>query len=321
MHDDSSSWRLLVASLPSHSATARMRIWRSLKTLGCAALRDGAYLLPAQAGREALQALRDETEREGGTAWLLDVQSGSLGQEQALRHLFARDAQWRALREQLSEQRGRIASLAPLELARLMRRLRRDLEALRAIDYFPNEASAPVERVWSELLHAADARLSPGEPSPETGVVPVLERAHYQGRRWATRRRLWVDRVASAWLIRRFIDPAAQFVWLERPEDCPLDALGFDFDGAAFTHVGERVTFEVLLASFDLAGDLGLQRLGALVHGLDVGGPIVPEASGFEAMLDGARRTAADDDALLAQVSAVLDALYTHFLNDSDSSS
>jgi hypothetical protein len=124
-----------------------------------------------------------------------------------------------------------------------------------------------------------------------------------------------VDRVASAWLIRRFIDPQAHFLWLDAPADCPPEALGFDFDHATFTHIGDRVTFEVLLASFALEQDRGLMRLGAMVHALDVGGGFVPEAAGFEAMLAGARRHADDDDQLLVAMGAVLDALYAHFSN------
>jgi hypothetical protein len=89
---------------------------------------------------------------------------------------------------------------------------------------------------------------------------------------WGTRQHLWVDRVASAWLITRFIDNEATFVWLAKPSDLPRGAVGFDFDGAEFTHVSELVTFEVLLASFGLDGDEALQRIGTMVHGLDVGG-------------------------------------------------
>jgi hypothetical protein len=122
-----------------------------------------------------------------------------------------------------------------------------------------------------------------------------------------------VDRVASAWLIRRFIDPQARFLWLAQPSDCPSEALGFDFDGAAFTHVGERVTFETLLASFSLEDDAALMRLAALVHQLDVGGDSVAEAAGFEAVMAGARERLDDDDALLAEIGTVLDSLYAHF--------
>jgi hypothetical protein len=122
-----------------------------------------------------------------------------------------------------------------------------------------------------------------------------------------------VDRVASAWLIRRFIDTKARFLWLKSPAACPKRALGFDFDGARFTHIGERVTFEVLMCSFGLEEDRGLLRLGEMVHTLDVGGEPIPEASGFEAMLAGARDRGASDDELLEQIGSVLDSLYAHF--------
>jgi hypothetical protein len=124
---------------------------------------------------------------------------------------------------------------------------------------------------------------------------------------------VWVDRVASAWLIQRFIDPEARFLWLTTPQDCPADAIGFDFDGAEFTHTDQRVTFEVFVASFDLGTDPALARLGVLVHTLDVGGVPVPEAAGFEAILTGVRASGTDDDQVLAAMMPVLDALYTAF--------
>jgi hypothetical protein len=145
------------------------------------------------------------------------------------------------------------------------------------------------------------------------GSVTRRDIRKYRGATWATRKRLWVDRVASAWLIRRFIDSRAKFRWLDKPSDCPNDAHGFDFDGAEFTHVDGLVTFEVLLAAFDLGEDAGLGGLARLVHYLDVGGSVVAEAAGFEAVLAGLRDAAANDDALLAATSPVLDALYQHF--------
>src|SRR5439155_11275557 len=144
---------------------------------------------------------------------------------------------------------------------------------------------------------AGKAVLSPDEPHAEQRPIARLNPAEYQGRVWATRRNLWVDRVASAWLIRRFIDRKASFLWLDAPADCPSDALGFDFDDAAFTHIGERVTFEVLLASFGLEHDHGLSKLGMLVHALDVGGSSTAEAVGFEAIMSGARIRLNNDDA------------------------
>ncbi len=120
------------------------------------------------------------------------------------------------------------------------------------------------------------ARLdAPGEPRTVPAGVPVVDRAAFQGRLWATRRRPWVDRLASAWLIRRFIDTGARFVWLADPAVLPKRAVGFDFDGAHFSHVGARVTFETLLAAFGLETP-ALLRLGTLVHGLDAGGVMPP---------------------------------------------
>jgi hypothetical protein len=110
--------------------------------------------------------------------------------------------------------------------------------------------------------------------------------------------------------IRHFIDPKAKFIWLKRIQDRPRRAVGFDFDGAAFTHVDSKVTFEILLASFGLEIDPALTRLAALVHYLDVGGIPVPEAAGFAAIVSGARALQPDDDGLLKHVCPVLDSLY-----------
>ena len=135
----------------------------------------------------------------------------------------------------------------------------------------------------------------------------------YRGRTWATREHLWIDRVASAWLIRRFIDQKAKFLWLKRVKDCPKSAVGFDFDGAEFTHVGSKVTFEVLVSSFALEQDGGLTRLGALVHHLDVGGIPIAEGPGFATIMAGARLLQQDDDALLKAMTPVLDSLYAGY--------
>jgi hypothetical protein len=291
-----------------------MRIWRALKALGCAALRDGAYLLPlAGAQREQLRELADDTVREGGNAWLLTVLPQSEDEDAAWRALFDRSGDYAELLRALAESRMKLAGLTPQEINRQLRKLRRDYEAVVAIDYFPGEATLNAEAAWMDFVNVAEALLSPGEPQPVNAALERRDPADYRGRQWATRRRLWVDRVASAWLIRRFIDPEARFLWLESPLDCPPEALGFDFDGAAFTHIGERVTFEVLLASFGLEQERGLARLGAMVHALDVGGGFVAEASGFEAMLAGARQRARDDDQLLTEMSVVLDSLNAHF--------
>jgi hypothetical protein len=308
------TWSLLVLTLPTENATARMRFWRALKAKGCAVLRDGVYVLPYTEEREQmLRELASAIADSGGTAHLLRATSRDTEQEAEFRALFDRSDDFAEFLRALKDARKTVSSQSAAELAKLLRRLRKDYETIVAIDYFPADAATRAEAAWQDFIGLVDTVLSPGEPSSAERPIRTLSVGDYQGRTWATRQRMWVDRVASAWLIRRFIDPDARFVWLTSPSACPANALGFDFDGAAFTHVGERVTFEVLMASFKLDADAALLRLGEMIHALDVGGALVPEAIGFEAVMAGTRERAADDDQLLDEMSRVLDALYTHF--------
>ncbi|KAG8150739.1 chromate resistance protein ChrB domain-containing protein [Burkholderia catarinensis] len=315
--DAISTWSLLVLTLPTENATARMRFWRALKAKGCAVLRDGIYLLPHTDEREGmLRELADAIAESGGTAHLLRAPSLDVSQEQEFRALFDRGDDYATFMRALTDARKTLAAQSATELTRLLRRLRKDFDAIRAIDYFPGDSATRAEVALRDFVARVDTVLSPGEPHAADRAIRPLAIDAYQGRTWATRQRMWVDRVASAWLIRRFIDARARFIWLASPAACPADALGFDFDGATFTHVGERVTFEVLLASFGLDTDPALIRLGEIVHALDVGGPAAPEAVGFEAVMAGTRQRAENDDQLLEQMGAVLDALYAHFASD-----
>jgi len=298
VHD--TPWLLLVATLPTRPAAARMRLWRGTRALGCAALRDGAWLLPA-GHAEALDRLAREVIDAGGSAELLTVlaRGEQAGRFQAL---FDRGAEYAAL---LGSIRQALAAPDP----KTAQALRREFKALAAIDFFPGEAQRQVAAALEEL-----AAIAGGEPRAGEGEIRRLATRDYQGRSWATRKHLWVDRIASAWLIRRRIDRKARFLWLDHPRKCPKDALGFDFDGAAFTHIGSRVTFEVLAASFGLDADPAIARIGAIVHCLDTGGVPVAEAAGIEAVLGGLRAAAADDDdRLLAEAGRVFDGLYQHY--------
>src|SRR5438876_930046 len=137
------AWWLLVVSLPTEGATARMRIWRALKSLGCMALRDGAYLLPGDGEREqALQELADECIREGGNAWLMAVQPRSADEANAYRQLFDRSDDYAELRKTWKQANRSLSAMAPTELTWLQRKLQREYDAVRAVDFFPGEARA-----------------------------------------------------------------------------------------------------------------------------------------------------------------------------------
>lgn len=308
------NWLLLIATLPGQAGSLRLRFWRQLKGVGAANLRDGVYLLPAlEPLRPALIALCNELTAAEGNAWLVDIPNQSPEMEQAWRAMFDRSEAYREWRTALAAFLDGLADMPETDARRQGRQLRKDLEAIAVIDFFPGDQLDVARRALADAERRQTRRFAPDEPEAASGAVPSLDVSDYQGRLWATRARLWVDRVASAWLIKRFIDRDARFVWLKDVKDCPVDALGFDFDGAAFTHVGDLVSFETLLASFGLDTDRGLVRLGTMVHALDVGDGATPEGQGFEAILEGARQRHTDDDKLLADVVPVLDSLHAYY--------
>ncbi len=307
-------WLAVVISLPSHRGTSRMRVWRALKGMGAAVLRDGVYFLPH--GKSVAHALREQAEtviRSGGMAHVLAFNGMDQPQDEYFRKLFDRTAEYARLIETIQKLGKSLTPRRVKAMARQLKKMRREFESVVATDYFPGPAKEQAHQILSQLEAVVTGLLSPGEPQPKVGEIRRLDKADYQNRVWATRAHPWVDRLASAWLIRRFIDQRARFVWLKDLKDCPPDAHGFDFDNAAFTHVGARVTFEVLLASFSLAEDTALARLGSLVHSLDVGGVPVAEAPGIEMVLNGARQQHTDDDKLFKEACKVFDFLYASY--------
>jgi hypothetical protein len=307
-------WLLLVMSLPTRHATGRVRVWRALKQAGCGSLRDGVFLLPARAEAQTFFSSQvAEIVAAGGQAQVLSLSATDATQEDAFRGLFDRSAEYGELQAAIDGLRGKVKRGAAATLAREAAKLRKAFTAISAVDYFPGPAREQVGAALEEIQQQISAKLNPDEPRAVSGKLKRLDRADYQGRAWATRKHLWVDRMASAWLIARFIDTQATFKWLAKPGDCPKKALGFDFDGATFTHVGSRVTFEVLLASFGLDEDAALNRIGGIVHFLDAGGVPMAEAAGLEAVLKGLREQAANDDALLTAAMLVFDGLYAAF--------
>lgn len=303
------SWLALFLSLPAKAGTGRVRVWRELKALGCATLRDGVYLLPdASEHAQALEAIAAAVLAAGGTAEIFQLSSRDPAQDMALRAMFDRRSEYAALATALRDLQSGLDALDAATAQRRLQALERRFVQLCAIDYFAGEARRQIGAQLEDLRTMLSRHYTPGEPhAASAGPIVRLNPAHYQGRVWATRARPWVDRLASAWLIRRRIDPHARIVWLAAPADCQPDWLGFDFDGAAFSHVGARVTFETLLASFGLDTEAPLARLGALVHALDMGGLQVAEAPGVEALLAGLHASQPDDDALLTEAMKVFD--------------
>jgi hypothetical protein len=298
-----------------------MRVWRALKGLGASSLRDGVYLLPLSAAAEdAFSRLAKDVQGVSGSAHVMELVCRSEAQSKHLIGLFDRTNDYADLMRILNHASKKPTTRSPAVLRRTLHRLRQQFTATRAIDFFSGMAADQTEAALTDLEVRIRQRIAPGEPHATRQAIQPLARREYQHRTWATRKRPWIDRLASAWLIKKFIDPHARFVWLNIPRITHVDQIGFDFDGAAFTHVGSRVTFEVLLASFALDGDSALLRLGHLVHFLDVGGVPVPEAKGIEVVLRGMKDKFSDDDRFLVQACTVFDTLYRTYQTEGTAS-
>lgn len=304
------NWLCFITSLPTENATLRQRSWRALKACGSAVLRDGVYLLPDQGSHKSvLDAIAQDVLDGGGTALVL-VTAEPAGHN--FKMLFDRKSEYVALLEQVTKAGAGLTHTSIHDVQKQARKLRKAFSQLCDIDFFPGQAQSQLSSALNDLEQTCANALSPHEPRTNSGSIAALQIKDYQGRVWATRSRPWVDRLASAWLIRRFIDTSATITWLKNPEDCPKNALGFDFDGATFSHVDSRVTFEVLAASFGLTSP-AVVRLGLLIHYLDVGGVQPAEACGIESLLHGLLQTIEDDDQLLATASTVFDGLLFAF--------
>jgi hypothetical protein len=308
---------LLIHQLPPKPDYFRVKIWRRLQRIGAVAIKNSVYVLPhTDQASEDFQWLRREIVAGGGEASVCQaafVDGLSDGQIEAL-FRAQRDAEYgelvRAAAEVARESRNGGERDPSGELARLERRL----AEIAALDHF----GAPGRRAAEVALARARDRSKPARrsrtsaarpPRPPRPARPV------HGRTWVTRSGVHVDRIASAWLIRRFIDPKARFRFVASHDARAAPGeLRFDMFEAEYTHEGDRCTFETLVARFGLA-DAGLAVIGELVHDIDCkdGKFGRSETAGLERMIAGVVRRHTGDDARLERGAAVLDDLYEAF--------
>lgn len=305
------NWLILTATLPTTPSGLRVRIWRALKSTHCATLREGVYILPANAiSAKAFWDMDIAIRDAGAESHLLELQARDDKQDAGFIALFDRSDLYADFMQTLKDARKSFKAASETEIRKKLRDLEVQLQSILAADFFFGRAGESAKSSLRALRHETERQLSPGEPAFAKGETPLLLASDYQGRTWVTRTRPWVDRLATAWLVQRFIDNKPTFIWLANDKKCPKSALGYDFDGATFTHVGERVTFEVVAASFALDDDPGVKRMGHLVHFVDVGGIPVDEAPGLELVVRGLQAQYLDDDELLAAALQLFDGIY-----------
>ncbi len=309
-------WLTLVLTLPVDDPAGRMKILRTLETLGAGVLRDGVYVLPeSRDARRGFDRLVQAVERIGGRADLLMTETDEAAQTKRLRALFDRSARYSELIKTLDGMRPAYGVSDPAGISQLLAKLRRDLEQARALDFFPSPLVPKAEAMLAEGEAEVRKLMFPAQAAPAAAAIGDTRKSkrQYFRRAWATRRPLFIDRLASGWLIRRFIDAEATMVWLDKGTPCPATAVGFGFTGAPFGNTRTRVTFQELVAQFRLDDNPALVRIGDLVHALVSGESPAAEATGVETLLAGAKRRAANDDELFTESEKTFDLLYESY--------
>jgi hypothetical protein len=305
------NWLILTATLPTHPSGLRVRVWRALKATGAGTLREGVYVLPATAPTaKALRDIEKTIADAGAEAHLLEVRARDSAQEETFRGLFDRSELYAELMQSIKEAGKSLAKTSEAELHKALRGLEQQYRQIESGDFFAGPIRDRAADALASLRRAIELHLSPDEPAPQQAAIERLSAKDFQGRTWATRKRPWVDRLATAWLVKRFVDKKPAFLWLANARKCPKDAVGYDFDGATFTHVGELVTFEVVARSFGLDEQPAIRRMANLVHYIDVGGIPQDEAPGLEMLVRGLQAQHTDDDALLRAALALFDTLH-----------
>ncbi|HSA88996.1 MAG TPA: chromate resistance protein ChrB domain-containing protein [Burkholderiales bacterium] len=299
-------WLVTITQLPTEDPAARMRVLRTLESLGAAVIREGVYLLPdTPANRQSLDSLADYIGKINGTANVLLASAASPAQQAAFTRLFDRSARYDSLVKTLQSLRVGYGQSDPSAISRVVHKQRRELEAIAALDFFPSAARGRAEEALATAEAEVRKLLFPAHTQPALAPGEAL-----LGRTWVTRKPLWADRLACSWLIRRFVDPEATLTWLEKTEALPADSIGFGFEGAHFGNSQTRVTFEEMLVKLDLAKNPALSKIGSIVHFLEIRGTPVAEAAGVQTLLQGAQRRSNSEKELLAEAEKTFDLLY-----------
>jgi hypothetical protein len=307
-------WLLLIHQLPSQPAYFRVKIWRHLQRLGAVGIKDSVYALPSsEQSREDLNWVVREIAAGGGDASLVEARLVEGLTDAQVADLFrsARDGDYDAVAKEARAvaarlpKRGKLTDELRAELTLQVARLHKRVAEIEAIDFFHGRSREPVQG----LLAAVDERLA---PPPAEAPAEEARSERPRGATWVTRTGIHVDRIASAWLIQRFLDPQARFKFVVAKEHKhKAGELRFDMFEGEFTHQGERCTFEVLLERFELT-DAALRPIAESIHDIDLKDSKHqrPETPGLAQVINAICTAHPEDRARLERGSALLDDLY-----------
>ena len=317
MAEAGSRWLILVHQLPAHPSNLRVRVWRRLQQVGAVVLRNSLYVLPAtDEAREDFNWVREEIQASGGQVSVLEAAAvdGATDAELIQQFRSQRSADYEALAVEIRTAGGVLAKrkrpVAPAARERMLQALRERYVAIQARDYFGAAGRPLVEQAFRDLEHA-------GRPAIAAAAAKTLKAANFRRRRWVTRLRPGIDRIACAWLIRRFIDAEARFAFVASADAVRPGDLPFDMPDVEFGHHGPHCSFETFVERFGLR-DPAVAAISRVVHDLDLKESRfgMPECAAVGRLVDGLRATYADDTQLLEQGIAFMEALYRSFASD-----
>lgn len=308
------AWILMFYSMPSKPERNRLRIYRKLQKEGTLALKDGVHLLPfSEDAQEFFMWLHQEIKTLGGEMHFSIIEKFETLRGEDIVTLFKLQAE--ASYDTIEQSVKKLNSELSLEkttpkqeqiFEQQIKKVVRDFEEIRAMDFFASDKGKTVRESIQSLqtkLHSA--------PLPKP-TIQLCQAQDYQNRVWQTRKKPFVDRMASAWLIKRHIDSNATFFFDDTIDISKQNIITYDMSGATFTHVGDLCTYEVLLQSFLLHGDVALEKIGKIVHNLDLNDDkyITPEADGIKMILSAIRNNEKDDNAIIEKSHEIFDYLY-----------
>jgi hypothetical protein len=314
------SWLLLVHQLPAKPAYLRVKIWRRLQGIGAVAVKNAVHALPMSEGtQEDFEWLMREIVEGGGEAFLCETRLIDGLTDEQVQKLFdeARDADYEEI---VKDARTLTKSLRPKLKPEKINEIRAQVARLRKrlADVVSNDFFGAIGRETAEgSLNDLDARLNEDEAVAKKATV-VSKASPFgtlRGRTWVTRQGVHVDRIASAWLIRRFIDPDAAFKFVAGKGYRPAEGeLRFDMFQAEFTHEGDKCTFEVLLDRVSL-NDSALRAIAEIIHDIDLRDSKFgrEEAVGIRTLIDGIALATSDDQERIARGSELFNNLYDVF--------
>jgi len=306
-------WLMLLHQLPTKPAYQRVKLWRQLQAIGAVGLRNSAYVLPAQPeNRDAFEHILRAIDRYGGDGLICQAEIIAGMRDDQLRALFnaARDREYEGLTRdmrkllQTIKRRKRVTP----DTAPAMVKLRQRLADIERLDFFGASGRRPAEALLAQLDHSAILR----EEATKTAAVAPRDMT---GKTWVTRQDIHVDRIACAWLIKRFIDPKGVLKFVSGKSYVPMPGeYRYDMQNGEFTHEGDHCSFETILARARIT-DRALKAVGEIIHDMDLNDGKFghPETPGIAHVIAGICQTQGSDEARVARGQELFDHIYEQF--------